>query len=136
VPYAESGIRSRADPADPSPVEALRILVVDDDPAVGGYVCAVLRQAGHDVHSAADLARALEVAGETRLDLLVSDVVLGPVDGLDVEEAVRVVQPSVKTIFMSGYARPRFKTGSEDPVLSKPFAPRDLLERVDDLFPS
>ena len=111
-----------------------RILVVDDDPAVGGFVAALLERAGYEVHSAADVHGATEVAGAMPVDLLISDVVLGPVDGLDVEEVVRRLHPGLKTIFMSGYARPRYRTGTEDPVLVKPFEPRDLLERVSALL--
>jgi two-component system, cell cycle sensor histidine kinase and response regulator CckA len=115
-------------------VEQLRILVVDDDAAVGRFVCAVLEQAGHLVHLASDLEGARRIAASQQLDLLISDVVLGAVDGLDVAEAVRLLQPRLKTLFMSGYARPRYKSGAEDPVLAKPFGPADLVERIDAIF--
>src|SRR5205823_2573481 len=82
----------------------------DDVPAVNAYVCGVLRKAGYQVEPAADLAQAAALARAKPLDVLVSDVVLGPVDGLDVEEAVRVIRPAVKTIFMSGYAKPRYSS--------------------------
>jgi two-component system cell cycle sensor histidine kinase/response regulator CckA len=111
-------------------VEQLRILVVDDDAAVGRFVCAVLEQAGHLVHLTSDLEGARRVAAAEQLDMLLSDVVLGAVDGLDVADAVRLLQPGLKTLFMSGYARPRFKTGTDDPVLAKPFGPADLIEAM------
>jgi two-component system, cell cycle sensor histidine kinase and response regulator CckA len=111
-------------------VSGIHILVVDDDPAVGYYVSEVLRGAGYKVSAAADLEQAEAVAKASKVDLLVSDVVLGAVDGLDVEEALRGIQPGVKTLFMSGYARPRYGTASADPVLVKPFAAAELLERV------
>ncbi|HZR95762.1 MAG TPA: response regulator [Gaiellaceae bacterium] len=106
------------------------VLVVDDDPAVSAYVAAILERAGYEVHAAPDLVGARHVALSRPVDVLLSDVVLGSVDGLDVEEAVRVLQPQVRTLFMSGYARPRYRTGAEDPVLVKPFAAGELLERV------
>lgn len=109
---------------------AAHILVVDDDPAINVYVSSVLRAAGYDVSSATDVERATDVALAARVDVLVSDVVLGRVDGLDVEERIRSLQPEVKTLFMSGYARPRYRTGAEDPVLVKPFEASELLERV------
>jgi len=111
-------------------VSAIHVLVVDDDPTVGYYVSEVLRAAGYQVSSAADLEQAQAVANGSKVDLLVSDIVLGAVDGLDVEEAVRGIQPDVKTLFMSGYARPRYGTASADPVLVKPFEAAELLERV------
>jgi two-component system, OmpR family, response regulator ResD len=112
-------------------VSASRILVVDDDPAVAAYVTTILERAGYEVYAAPDLAGAREVAVAQPIDVLVSDVVLGAVDGLDVEEAIRALRPTVRTLFMSGYGRPRYRTGAEDPVLAKPFAPSDLLDRVE-----
>jgi DNA-binding response OmpR family regulator len=117
-------------------VSAIHVLVVDDDPAVGYYVSEVLRAAGYEVSAAANFEQAEAVAGSSKVDLLLSDIVLGIVDGLDVEEAVRRIQPAVKTLFMSGYARPRYGTASADPVLVKPFTAADLLERVDALVGS
>jgi CheY-like chemotaxis protein len=111
-------------------MKRLCILVVDDDPAVRTYTATVLSRAGHDVHEASDLADATALAARLPVDVLVSDIVLGAVDGLDVEEAVRRLRPAIRTVFMSGYARPRYKTGDEDPVLVKPFTASDLLERV------
>jgi CheY-like chemotaxis protein len=59
-----------------------------------------------------------------------ADVVLGRIDGLDVEERVRGLQPDVRTLFMSGYARPPYRADVEDPVPVKPVEPVELLERV------
>jgi DNA-binding response OmpR family regulator len=115
-------------------MSAISILVVDDDATLGRFVCTALRRAGYDVHSASGIERATEIAAERPLDLLLADVVLGTVDGLDVEEAVRRIRPRVKTLFMSGYARPRYKTGAEDPVLAKPFGADELLERVESVL--
>jgi DNA-binding response OmpR family regulator len=117
-------------------VSAIHVLVVDDDPAVGYYVAEVLRGAGYEVSAVADLEQAEAVANGGKVDLLLSDVVLGAVDGLGIEEAVREIQPEVKTLFMSGYARPRYGTASADPVLVKPFTAAELLERVDALVGS
>jgi DNA-binding response OmpR family regulator len=117
-------------------VTAIHVLVVDDDPAVGYYVGQVLRGAGYEVSEAADLEQATVVAKGSKIDLLLADVVLGAGDGLDVEEAVRGIQPAIKTLFMSGYARPRYGTATGDPVLVKPFAAAELLERVDALVGS
>jgi len=111
-------------------VSTLSILVVEDDPSVRKFVSAVLKAAGHDVHVTDSLEGASTCAGETHLDVLVSDLVLGPADGHDVEEAVRMWQPNVKTLFMSGYGAFRERSGLEDPVLAKPFAASELLERI------
>ena len=112
-------------------MDSASILVVEDDPSVRAFVAAVLASAGYAVHAVATMEEAKTLAADARtLDLLVSDVVLGPTDGLDVEEAVRIWHPTVKTLFMSGYAAFRDRTGLEDPLLMKPFKADELLERV------
>ncbi|MDX6485432.1 MAG: two-component system, cell cycle sensor histidine kinase and response regulator CckA [Gaiellaceae bacterium] len=113
-----------------------RILVVEDDPAVGLFVASVLTRAGYEVCRASGLLEARVLAADRPLDLLLTDVVLGSVDGLDVEEAVRALQPHVKSLFMSGYAKPRYRVGSEDPVLAKPFEAAELIERVEAILGS
>ena len=117
-------------------MSAIHVLVVDDDLSVGHYVSGVLRAAGYEVSTATDLEQAEAIANGSKVDLLLSDVVLGAVDGLGIEEAVRRIQPTVRTLFMSGYARPRYGTASDDPVLVKPFAAAELLQRVDALVGS
>jgi DNA-binding response OmpR family regulator len=122
--------------ADDRSMDHARILVVEDDPSVSAYVCAILRGAGYDVAAASDLEQATVAAADAPLDVLLSDIVLGRVDGLDVADAVRRLRPAVRTLFMSGYARLRYADGADDPVLAKPFEAPELLRRVERLVSS
>jgi two-component system cell cycle sensor histidine kinase/response regulator CckA len=107
-----------------------RILVVEDDAAVGTLVLEVLSAAGYQTDVTTSLAAAVAAAREHRYDLVISDLVLGQEDGQDVVEAVQKLQPQVKSLFMSGYARPRYGATSNDPVLATPFTGSELLDRV------
>jgi two-component system, cell cycle sensor histidine kinase and response regulator CckA len=107
------------------------VLVVDDDAVVARLTAEILRSAGYDVHTANDPTAALELAHEHEVDVVVTDVVLGRTDGLDLVESLREIRPAAKTIFMSGYgAYARAAPG--DPVLAKPFTPDELRSRVAD----
>jgi DNA-binding response OmpR family regulator len=106
------------------------VLVVEDDPALANLLVTLLDAAGYDTTLAADEPSARAAAQGARIDLLLSDVVLGVCDGLDIESAVRQAQPGVRVLFMSGYGTSKYGHTANDPVLAKPFTPADLLLRV------
>jgi two-component system, cell cycle sensor histidine kinase and response regulator CckA len=106
------------------------ILVVDDDRVVAGLAAEILRAEGYDVHVAHDAPEALATVERVAVDVLVTDVVLGSVDGVDLAEAVGRVRPGARVVFMSGYGHTRGAATPNDPVLGKPFTPAELRERV------
>jgi DNA-binding response OmpR family regulator len=107
-----------------------RLLLVEDDAVVGPTIVEFLQRAGYAVHLAADGDAAVAAAQEHEFDLVISDLVLGTRDGNDVVEALLVIQPQLKVLFMSGYAAPRYGSSPEDPILVKPFEPKELVDRV------
>ena len=106
------------------------VLVVDDDAMVRAFVERALAQSGFRVSVASNLAEAIEQASGDPVNVLVSDLVIGDCDGLDVEEAVRALHPRVRTLYISGYAGSRYGSDPDDPVLAKPFGPQELVDRV------
>ena len=106
------------------------VLVVDDDRVVAGLAGEILRSAGYDVHVANDAPEALAVVERLDVDVVVTDVVLGAVDGVDLAEAIARVRPAAKVIFMSGYGAHTRGPAPNDPVLGKPFTPAELRDRV------
>ena len=112
---------------------ARRILVVDDDPLVATTVQRVLRPEGYDVDIALGGAQALEQARAHRPDLVVLDLMMPGVDGLEVCRQLRVEGnlPILMLTARSGTAdRVRgLDTGADD-YLVKPFAYAELLARV------
>ncbi|MET9856422.1 response regulator transcription factor [Streptomyces sp. NPDC006450] len=110
-----------------------RILVVDDDPTVAEVVTGYLRRAGHTVESVADGPAALARAALLRPDLVVLDLMLPGLDGLEVCRRLRAAGP-VPVIMLTarGDEDDRIaglERGADDYV-TKPFSPRELVLRV------
>jgi DNA-binding response OmpR family regulator len=109
--------------------DGARVLVVDDDAAVAALAATIAADAGHTVTVAGSVEEALALAGAQRFDVVVTDVVLGARDGLDLAEALSAIQPAIRFVFMSGYGTLGVRS-PEDPVLMKPFHPHELRDRV------
>jgi two-component system response regulator ResD len=110
-----------------------RILVVDDDPTVAEVVVRYLERAGYAVESVGDGPAALDRAGAAVPDLVVLDLMLPGVDGLEVYRRLRRLAP-VPVIMLTarGDEDDRvvgLELGADDYV-SKPFSPRELTARV------
>ena len=109
------------------------ILVVDDDRKTVDLIRLYLERAGFGVRVAHDGERALELVGESVPDLLILDLMLPKIDGLDVCVAVQAVNP-VPVIMLTartteGDKLAGLETGADDYV-TKPFSPRELVARV------
>ncbi|MFP4055860.1 MAG: response regulator [Candidatus Brocadiia bacterium] len=106
------------------------ILLVDDDRALRAAAATALRNQGHHVREAESGEAALELARDTRVDLLVCDVRLPGIDGLELLRALRLRQPAVAAIVVTAYgsletARQALRLGASD-YLTKPFRVADL----------
>lgn len=107
------------------------ILIVDDDRSVAALMTEILAGAGYPTTSASSYDDALAVANRRTIDLVISDVVLGTGgDGTDVVEGIRALQPRVRTLLVSGYARSAASPGDEG-ILAKPFDVGVLIRRVE-----
>jgi DNA-binding response OmpR family regulator len=109
------------------------ILVVDDDRKTADLVRLYLERAGYQVRVAHDGERALELAAERGPDLLVLDLMLPKVDGLEVCLALQAVSP-IPVIMLTARTTEADKlagleNGADDYV-TKPFSPRELVARV------
>ena len=109
------------------------ILVVDDDPTVREVVVAYLKAEGYDVSEAADGEAALLAIQRDPPDLIVLDVMLPGVDGLEVCRRVRAVS-EIPIIMLTALGSEAdrvvgLELGADD-YLTKPFSPRELVLRV------
>ncbi|WP_329285010.1 response regulator transcription factor [Streptomyces sp. NBC_00691] len=119
------------------PGEPARILVVDDDPTVAEVVTGYLERAGRVVEHAADGPDALRRAAERWPDLVVLDLMLPGLDGLEVCRRLRATGP-VPVIMLTarGDEEDRItglEVGADDYVI-KPFSPRELVLRVESVL--
>ncbi len=85
-------------------MEASRILVVDDEAIARENLAYVLRKEGHTVVCAQDGAAALQALAQAAFDLVMTDLRMQHVDGLQVLAAVKKQQPSAEVIVITGYA--------------------------------
>jgi two-component system, OmpR family, response regulator ResD len=114
-----------------------RVLVVDDDLTVGEVVAGYLRDAGLETRHAADGQSALSLAEDWPPDLVVLDLMLPGIDGLEVCRRLRAARDSqrpVPVIMLTALGEEGdrvlgLETGADDYV-TKPFSPRELTLRV------
>jgi len=112
----------------------MKILVVDDDLELLGLISFALRQAGYLVVGAADGREALDVQARERPDLVILDVNLPRVGGLEILRTRRAKGDSTLVMMLTVRATEEDQVGAldlgADDYLTKPFSPRTLLARV------
>lgn len=110
------------------------VLVVDDRPDVLGFVCAELESAGYAVQAAENGRQALEKQGEQPADVMLVDIFMPEMDGLETIDQVRARFPRTRIVAMSSGARglqDYLKVARDigaDATLQKPFARDELLQ--------
>ena len=110
-----------------------KILVVDDEPSISNLVISYLRKEGYEVYNAADGPGGLQAARAYRPDLIVLDIMLPGMDGLEVltqlrrESNVYVILLTAKTDELDRVLG--LSVGADDYV-TKPFSPRELTARI------
>jgi DNA-binding response OmpR family regulator len=115
--------------ATPTP----RVLVVDDDATVAEVVCRYLEREGFEVESVADGETGLASALTDPPDLVVLDVMLPGLDGLEVCRRLRALAPVPVIMLTARGAEAERVIGLElgaDDYLAKPFSPKELVARV------
>ena len=109
-------------------------LVVDDDPTVGDVVGAYLHRAGFEVRRAADGVAALALAADATPDVVVLDLMLPGIGGLEVCRRLRRDHPRLPVVMLTALGEEEdrilgLEVGADDYV-TKPFSPRELVLRV------
>ena len=112
----------------------LEVLVLDDEPIVGKRLRPALAKVGCAVEVFDNPRQALDRIAEKEFDVVVTDIRMADIDGLQVLEAVTQKSPRTKVIMITGYAmmslaREAMDKGAFD-FIAKPFTPEDLREVV------
>jgi DNA-binding response OmpR family regulator len=128
---------SSAHPGGPGTANRVRALVVDDEPALVRVVTAYLEREGFDVTTAADGAEALDRAREVHPDVVVLDVMMPRVDGIEVCRQLRTFSDAY-VIMLTARAEEidtlvGLSVGADD-YLTKPFSSRVLVARIRSLL--
>jgi two-component system, cell cycle response regulator CpdR len=111
-----------------------RILITEDEDSLRSFVARALRLDGHETHEAADGAEGLEKLGEGSYDLLLSDIRMPVMDGIELAHRASSDFPDMKILLMTGYAEQRERADDLAlkivDVVSKPFALPDIRSAV------
>ena len=126
--------------ADPIPGKELRIVVIDDEKRIADTLALILRSAGYVAEVAYDGASGLAMCNECRPHLVISDVVMPGMSGIEVAIEIRRRLPSCRILLYSGQAATAQmmddarSLGHNFDLLAKPVHPLELLEKVKSLI--
>jgi two-component system, cell cycle response regulator CpdR len=114
-----------------------RILLAEDDEAMRAYLERALANAGFDVSAVDRGTNAIPLLETGDFDLLLSDIVMPEMDGIELAQRCAEISPRTKVMFITGFAAVSLRASREQPaakVLSKPFHLRDLVLEVERMF--
>lgn len=114
-----------------------QILLAEDDDAMRVYLTRALENAGYAVTSVDRGTAAVPLLESKHFDLLLSDIVMPEMDGIELAQRCADLSPKTKVMFITGFAAVSLKANRERPqakVLSKPFHLRDLVLEVQRIF--
>ena len=115
----------------------IRILLAEDDLAMRTYLKRALETAGYTVDAVDRGTDALPLLETQVYDLLLSDIVMPEMDGIELAQHCNEISPQTKVMFITGFAAVALRAGREAPhakMLSKPFHLKDLVMEVDRCF--
>ena len=115
----------------------IRILLAEDEEAMRTYLQRALENAGYEVVAVDRGTAALALLQEQAFDLLLSDIVMPEMDGIELAQHCADIRPETKVVFITGFAAVALKASRETPqakILSKPFHLRDLVLEVERIF--
>jgi CheY-like chemotaxis protein len=122
---------------DPPPADVsagLTVLVADDNDVAQRLCKRVLEKAGYSVLIAADGLQAVEIALSRRPDMILMDVAMPGIDGIEAMKRIKAAIPSQPIVIASAHSmasdRERFLAAGADDILSKPFRLTDLVAVV------
>lgn len=116
------------------------ILVVEDDPDLMTYIVHTLRGLNYKVIGAPEAGAALEILrnADTRVDLLLTDVVMRGMNGRELAEKAKKIRPSIPILFMTGYSRNAVihqgRIERDIELLQKPISQAQLSSRIRDML--
>jgi len=113
-----------------------RVLIVDDENMIADTLALILNAVGYEAAAVYSGESAMQIAERFKPDILISDVVMGGINGVDVAALISKKQPNCKVILLSGQASTANlvsqdgSTGRAFEILAKPVHPEVLIDRV------
>jgi two-component system cell cycle response regulator CpdR len=123
---------------DPRTRSVQRILLAEDDEDMRRFLVKALEKAGYDVVSFGNGLEAYDRLKEEPFTLLLTDIVMPEMDGIELARRATEIDPDLKVMFITGFAavalNPDSKAPKDAKVLSKPFHLRDLVNEVEKML--
>src|SRR6476646_229383 len=120
---------------DPNARCVQRILLAEDDEDMRRFLVSALTKAGYDVVSFGNGLEAYERLKEEPFTLLLTDIVMPEMDGIELARRASELDPDLKIMFITGFAavalNPDNRAPKEAKILSKPFHLNELVAEVD-----
>jgi len=111
------------------------ILLAEDDESLRRFLAQALVKAGHEVADFGDGGEAFECLKGFRFDLLLTDIVMPGMDGIELAKRAAEMDNTLKIMFITGFAAVALHPSSQAPkqakILSKPFHLREIVAEVD-----
>jgi CheY-like chemotaxis protein len=113
-----------------------KVLIADDEPVIADTLAMILKQSGFDARAVYSGEKALELAQSFAPEMLISDVIMADLNGIDAAIRIQALLPGIKILLFSGQAatadlleKARAR-GYEFEILAKPVHPQDLLKKL------
>jgi two-component system cell cycle response regulator CpdR len=124
--------------ANPSRVPLRRILLAEDEASMRAFLERALKKAGYEVVAFDNGKDAFERMTLEPFSLLLTDIVMPQMDGIELARRAAEIDPDLKIMFITGFAAVTLNTDTQTPkearVLSKPFHLKDLVAQIDQLL--
>jgi two-component system cell cycle response regulator CpdR len=115
----------------------IKILLAEDDSSMREYLARALERVGYAVKAVGCGTEAMPLLQAESFDLLLTDIVMPEMDGIELAQKASVIDPSIRVMFITGFAAVALQSGRTAPeakMLSKPFHLKDLVAEVDRMF--
>lgn len=113
-----------------------KVLVVDDERVIADTLAMILNQSGFDARAVYSGEKAVELSASFMPDMLITDVIMADLNGIDAAIQIRAILPKIKILLFSGQAATADlldnarQQGYEFDILAKPVHPQDLLNKL------
>ncbi len=116
----------------------IKILLAEDDQSMRAYLARALERVGYSVTAVDSGSAALPLLRSDEFDLLLTDIVMPEMDGIELAQRAAQIAPAMRVMFITGFAAVALNPDSQAPrdakILSKPFHLRDLVSEVDKMM--
>ena len=114
-----------------------RILLAEDEQVMRAYLARALERSGYEVVAVDSGTAAAPLLEAERFDLLLTDIIMPEMDGIQLAQYCNMVSPTTDVIFITGFSGVALRAGASIPnakILAKPFHLKDLVLEVERLF--